>query len=341
MTEIQRIQRLPTKLTKKFGGIVILIILIFGLVIFSIVNLAISWQTVAETEYAIEYDNWQNRVVRDSDGNVKAYGAGRHYVGLFGSFITFPATQITIEFSSNADSDGGRITGRTQDGLAIYLEISFQYQLQEANVGKLYTTYNTVYKTTFVKVARDVIRDVTSDFTAIQFFSNRSFIGSEMQDKLDAEFSKTYFANIPGFQLRSIDLPDSFEDALERAEVARQEIEIAHLNQQSTLVKAQTLILEADAAKNRTIINANASAEAFIIQMKAQASSVNITLSAEREAYYALAQALNMTSSELLAYLWIKALQEIGKDGNLVIVGQDSPSLILDPTGTSNSTITP
>ena len=163
-----------------------------------------------------------------------------------------------------------------------------------------------------------------------------------MQAKLDEEFSKTYFANIPGFQLRSIDLPDSFEDALERAEVARQEIEIAQLNQQSALVQAQTLILEADAAKNRTIINANASAQAFIIQMQAQADSVNITLTAEQEAYYAFSQLLNMTSAELLSYLWIKALQEIGNAGNLVIVGQDSPTLILDSSGTvNNSTVNP
>ena len=120
MADIKKTEINQSEFSKKIAGIIIVVILIVGLLVFGIVNLAISWQTVGETEYAIEYDNWQNRVVRDSDGNIKVYGAGRHYVGLFGSFITFPATQITIEFSDEAEADGGRITGRTQDGLAIF-----------------------------------------------------------------------------------------------------------------------------------------------------------------------------------------------------------------------------
>lgn len=45
----------------------------------------------------------------------------------------------------------------------------------------------------------------------------------------------------------------------------------------------------------------------------------------------ALGQALNLTSAELLAFLWIQALTEVGQEGNLIIIGENTPELIVNP----------
>ena len=64
--------------------------------------------------------------------------------------------------------------------------------------------------------------------------------------------------------------------------------------------------------------------------MTAQAEALNITLTAQTELYQALASSLNFTASELLAFLWVQALTEIGEFGNLIIIGENTPDLIVN-----------
>ena len=82
-----------------------------------------------------------------------------------------------------------------------------------------------------------------------------------------------------------------------------------------------------------------AEADAFIVIIEAQAEALNITLTAQANTYYALSQALNMTTAELLSFLWIEALTEIGTYGNLIIIGDNTPEIIID--NSTNSTTTP
>ncbi|RMG41392.1 MAG: hypothetical protein D6732_02500 [Methanobacteriota archaeon] len=308
-------------------------VILIGLLFFGGVLALSAFKKVEQTELALKKNTFTGKV------SPEVYGPGRHYIGLFHTFIYFPAIQITIEFKNSEDSTATEITGRTKDGLALALEISFQYQLLPDKVYELYLNFAELYEATFIRIAREEIRDVSSKYTAIEFFNNRTGIGFDMEETLRKALLDV-FTDVPGFQLRNVDLPDSFEDAIERSEVARQEIEIARLEQQAALVRAQTAILEAQAQANITLIEANASAQAFIIQMEAQAKALNITLTAQSEAYYALAQALNLTSTELLSFLWIQALLEIGSFGNLIIIGENTP-VILNPTPPDNSTSTP
>lgn len=311
---------------KATAATVIISVLLFGIVLAPFVL----FDTVDETEYGLKYSRFNNRLISEN-----VYEAGRHYTGIFGTFLIFPKIQQTIEFSNN---EANAITGRTSDGLAIVLDMSFQYQLIKDQLVNLYREYGRSFEQVFIRTARDNIRDSASFYTAIEFFNNRSLIGTFMTEFIAQEFNENYYADVPALQLRAIDLPDTFEDALERAEVARQEIEIARLQQQAALIRAETAILEADAQRNITLIEANATAQAFLIQIEAQAQAVNITLTAEREAYYALSQSLNLTSAELLSFLWIQALQDIGEYGNLIIIGDNTPEIILDAPDNSTTT---
>ncbi len=134
------------------------------------------------------------------------------------------------------------------------------------------------------------------------------------------------FADIIYFQMREIDLPDEFEEALKQVQIAQQQYQIALFEQQAAIVRAETTIIEAQALANITIITAEANAEAYIINMEAQAEALNITLTAERLAYYAMGQQLNLTSTELLALLWIMAIEE--HEDSMLIIGTNTPVLI-------------
>ena len=296
-----------------------------------VIFVASSLESLEYDEYGIDYNTITRKVDRS-----KVYESGLYWLGFGHKFIKFPKILQTVEFSPDSDATAGPLISRTQDGLAVTLEISFQYKLIKSELQDLYAEFNEYYEDTFVRIARDVLRDVTGNYTAISFFNNRTVVGNAMQDELGAQFEEVH-ATVEFLQLRKVDLPDAFENAIEQAEVARQEIQTALFEQQAALIRAQTAILEAQAQANITIIEANASATAFLIQIEAQAKAVNITLTAERLAYYALAQELGLNSTELLAYLWIQAINN--HDSAWLIVGVDAPVIITQPN-TDNSTVT-
>ncbi|MHA1989981.1 MAG: hypothetical protein ACW981_00460 [Candidatus Hodarchaeales archaeon] len=153
-------------------------------------------------------------------------------------------------------------------------------------------------------------------------------------EEILAESLDEMYADVVFLQLRDVNLPDEFEDALRRVQVAQQEFEITQFEQQAAIVRAQTRILEAQAQANITVLTAEADAEAFGINMKAQAEAMNITLNTQSLAYYGMAQQLNLTSTELLSLLWILAIME--HDESLLIIGENTPILTLPVNGTSS-----
>jgi hypothetical protein len=59
----------------------------------------------------------------------KTYFAGFHFLGLGHEFIPYQLNVKTLEFSKNAGATLPSIACRTKDGLALSLEVSFQYRV--------------------------------------------------------------------------------------------------------------------------------------------------------------------------------------------------------------------
>lgn len=308
------------------GAIITVMILIVPIYYF------MAFESVGFNEYALRKDTISNNIEET------VYEKGLYDLGLFGTFIKFPKTVQSIEFFTPEEGQlrtdsYSPLDSRSLDGLLLQFQVSFQYRLTKENLYILYQTFGSNYEERFVGQARTTLRDAASVFKAIDFFNNRTEVSIYMKNLLARDLA-TMYVEVAYFQLREIDLPDSFEDALERVQVAQQEYEIALFEQQAELVKAQTEIFRAQAQANITVISANATAEAFLINMRAQAEAVNITLAAESEAYYAMSQQLNLTNTELLALLWIMAILE--HDEAMLIIGIDTPIIL--PT-TTNSTL--
>lgn len=256
----------------------------------------------------------------------KIYDTGMYFTDPFHGFITFPTVVQEIEFVQSNEEDAiSPLDSRTKDGLLILVQVVFYYQLQVDKVDQLFRRYGKHYEDIFIGQARTTLRDVISYYSAIEFFMNRTIIGLEMEENLNLALSEM-FSGISYFQMREIDLPLEFEMALERVQIAKQEYEIAKYEQEAALIRAETEIFMAQAQANITILDAEASAEAYSLQMEAEAKAINVTLSAQRLQYYAMGQELNLTSSELLALLWVLAIAE--HDESLIIIGADTPIII-------------
>lgn len=281
---------------------------------------------------SLDYDEYglkKNRFTNVVDQNT-VYDTGLYWTGPMYKFVKMPKLVQNIEFSRDDDTDEDVVYGKTLDGLEVDVEVSFSYRLNRTQVGLLYTQYGDTYRDEIIRRSRDIARDVCSHFNGTDFIRNRTGVGISMEQQMRTALEHVYI-EVVSFQLRDVTLPLAFEQALANIEIARAQYELALREQEAAIVRAQTAVINASAQANITIIQAQASADSYMITMQAQADALNITLTAEIESYYALGQALNLTSDQLLAYLWIQAIEY--HDDSLLIIGMDTPILI-DPEQT-------
>lgn len=145
--------------------------------------------------------------------------------------------------------------------MEVKLEISFQYSLISEGLYNLYMSYGLDYTYIIQNVAIDTLSDLTTNYTAYNFFMDRGRIGTEMQSvpstqSLDTVLRSKVSASVEFFQLRSVDLPDDFENAIQLSEVKKQDIQKAEAERSRTQVEIQTKLMTADLNRNITIVSA-------------------------------------------------------------------------------------
>jgi regulator of protease activity HflC (stomatin/prohibitin superfamily) len=144
----------------------------------------------------------------------KTYSSGYHFIGLGHDFIPYDLTISTMEFSNQKGATLPLISCRTKDGLKLDLELSFQYRVISSKIFNIYTTYGNEMKEVLLRVAIDSISDTATKFSSLDFFTKRSLISDLMQKELNERIKKDMNCEVVFFQLRSIDLPDAYENAI-------------------------------------------------------------------------------------------------------------------------------
>jgi regulator of protease activity HflC (stomatin/prohibitin superfamily) len=126
-----------------------------------------------------------------------------------------------MEFSKRGSATLPQISCRTKDGLKLDLEISFQYQIQSDKIYDIYTTYGEEMNNILLRVAIDSISDTSTLYSSYDFFTMRETIGSKMKQDLTTRLQTDLYSKVTYFQLRSIDLPNDYEDAIQKTEVIK------------------------------------------------------------------------------------------------------------------------
>ena len=278
---------------KRIGGVVVLIVCIVS----GFIMLGLSFKSVEYNQYALK----QNVFTKQIDDVV--YEEGLHFIGFWNQFIVFPSTYITVEFTPASWADDIPISVQTKNGLLVRVDVSFQFKIREADLLQLYSDYGMAYKSYIQAVARSSLRAVVGDNNAEVLYANRSMIIGEMSTAIHNSLNS--IVEVGEFQLRSIDFPQTFEDAVEQYEVWRIQVEINQLEQEAEIIKQTTLSLVAEYTANRTIIEYQGIADAL--------ENLRLTL--------------NMTTEQMLTYLWIDTIRE--HDQAYLFIGlTDFPMLI-------------
>jgi len=274
-----------------------------------VVLLILGFSSLEATEYGLDY-SWISKTI-----NPAIKENGLYFIGIGHSFIKFPKTVQTIEFSKDKNSNRQPIESRTSDGLEVVLEISFQYVLQPENLFKLYNKYGELYNTVFSNVAVDVLTEEATKYTAYDFFMDRGKIKDDFQVNLDKAFNTICFANIQFLQLRSVDLPTLFEASIQESEVKKQDIQKAQAEQNKVRVEVDTRIKSAEFQKDVAVNQAQGEAQSLLKQNAAQIDSLRKVQDSQSNAYSNLKTKLGMTNDQLMNFIKNKLIHKYdGKD---------------------------
>lgn len=238
----------------------------------------------------------------------RGYGAGRYWLGLGGSFIRFPSTVVTIQFSNEADSKGDLLRSRTSDGLEVELEVSFQYQLNVSSIYGLYTQFGEDYEKVFVTSAMDVVTIIATRYNATAFFTDRTRISADMEKSLKSHFDKLG-ADIPYFQLRSVELPPPFEKAIQDTEVKKQDIQTAEAEKENQEVTMETKVLQAQQKALEIALQANATGQQILLDAHAYVAQFELAQQLQAKSYKPIYEEYLKDEKTFMDYMQVRTLR--------------------------------
>lgn len=243
------------------------------------------------------------KVLRDFGGNIAGSSSetGFHLKAPWQDVITYDIRNNVISFVADGEEsfDGGsangpQVTINDAGGASANIDIQVNYSLNPDNAIQIYQDYGT--QENFVRSIaavdmRAIPREVAGQFDTITILTNRGELTQAIQDRLTEKWAE-YGLNVEQVSIQEVryseDIVNKYAEA-QQAEIAKQ----TALNEQ------ERIKVESDTK----IIQANADAEANRI--------LNESL-----------------SDDVLQQKYIEALKEIGANGNLVVVPEDSQPLV-------------
>lgn len=119
-----------------------------------------------------------------------------------------------------------------------------------------------------------------------------------------------HYAVVEAFQLRDVEVPSSVDTAVLAKLVQNQFNKQVEKEQQSLIIRAETMTIESELSNKAVIAVAEAQSTASKIVNQAAADAVEIRLNASAAAYATIKADLEFTNDELLAYLYMEYVRQ-------------------------------
>jgi len=268
----------------------------------SIILLACSFGSVDETDVCLSY-NTITRVVDE----VPVEEPGTYFTGVDHGFLCFPKLVQTIEFAGTAGAaavDGSGANGpalhtRTMEGLDIELDMSIEYRLIPGELKMLFDKVNMEYLPFYEQLAASSLRNTVSKNPAENFLNNqRTNVSTQMRFDLN-ERLQPFHATVITVNMRSVNLPDEFELAIQAVESVRLEQRQAEtergLELEREALEREKAVIDLEAEGRRMEIDAEAAVT------RAQLEREGLLTAAQTEADKALIQADKERQTILIA----------------------------------------
>ena len=273
-----------------------------------------SYASLDATEYGLDYSS----ITKTIDSN--PYTSGYHFLGFGHTFIKFPSTVQTMEFSSENTANRPLISSRTEDGLQIQFKATMQYQLQQGKLFSLYMKYGEKFKNPCEKHVIETLNDAATRYDANSFFTSTDTINNQMRDALQTTLTTECFADVRFFQISTVNLPDTFETAISETTIQDNEINTSIAEKNNIGIELQTARGNATNTMDVIINKAKAQAESDIQNNDARMSSLKDNFINQAQGYSGLKTNLGMTNAQLLKYIKAQTISEYDQNSLVVTI---------------------
>jgi regulator of protease activity HflC (stomatin/prohibitin superfamily) len=198
----------------------------------------------------------------------------------------------------------------SKDQLEMDIDVTVRWRLNTTKLLDLYSNYPTLNwkEITINRIIEERIRFVTKRFTTVETIEKRDLVAETMKeaisDALTSETSLVGAVKDVEFNLRNINYPQKYTDAIIDKQAAEQRV------------------FQAEFERQRILILANASAQEAVIQAQGLANSKVIVANSTREAIELIVSSSseqNVTRITEL-YIYIEGLKEIAKTSKQTIL---------------------
>ena len=171
------------------------------------------------------------------------------------------------------------------------------------------------------------VKEVTTRYTVMDIYSDKKAeVNQSLTDYLNQQLSDEYGINVSAALIIDVQLDETLRAKIQTKEQAKQDVEIAELERQTALARAETdkAVAESEAEVSR--INAESEAEIQRIQAQAAADARRIEAEADRDANKLINEQLN---EDILKN---KAINRWNGQLPEVITG-DASTILISPEG--------
>jgi len=216
-----------------------------------------------------------------------SYTPGRYWIGFWKEFIEFPSTLNTIEFSQEQPEKGVQhlsvLRSRDKEGKQVLLDISIQYRLHKANLGKIYTEMMTGYEDIYISELRDALAKAANLFNVEDVWTDYDSVLNLMTTRCEEVLSRR-FAECWGLQLWGVTLTSKFEAKLIETQVRKQAMQTQLETKTQQEIRSVTQVILAEYRKNLTIIKSEGDASVYKLENRAAATAEGREVEAQAKA---------------------------------------------------------
>lgn len=273
--------------------------------IVTIILLSVSWKTVGQGEVALLFNHWTQSVTGEP-----MVEPGMKYVGPFNGLVRYPSVYQMMYFDKFDNYEAvphemvkPPILSRTYDGLQVNVKVSFQWKLEPQYLKGIYEVLGGAedldedqerpedkpsFVEALVRFSRGTLTQVCAEYTASQFFANQTLVEVRMFDRLAANLNKSehnFFINVQGLQLRSVDLPNEYEDAIAETQKEEQDFQTASAERATKEMQMSTVVMQASQQVRELKKASEANASKIEVENAAWVEQYRLFQTKQAEAY--------------------------------------------------------
>lgn len=168
------------------------------------------------------------------------------------------------------------------------------------------------------KTGASAIQHTCSDFSVVDFQKSRSLIQQAMERELSIRLEgpledgeSGVYAIAIALQLRNVEVPEEYWEAVYRKQVAQEDIELARNQRSQEITKAQTELLSAREEARKILDSAQNEANITLTESLLKAAETQYAFQNEAETIVRVKTAMNLTTDGVLAFMTNQLVERV------------------------------